>query len=115
MRTLTQSGLPTMFSRHLAVRSARNARALRTSQALAARADRPKDTKGLKPKILDDKPPADEDLAEDAKKHNEELSHRAEQAHEKLDGGKQDKTHKGMFNGGLSHQATFLLVVGYIG
>jgi hypothetical protein len=94
-----------MFSRHLIVRNARNvrdvrnARALSTSQALA-KADRPKDAKGLNPKILDDKPPKEEELSEDAKKHNHEMSQRAEQAHEKLEQDTEpEKAPKGMFSG----------------
>jgi hypothetical protein len=44
--------------------------------------DRPKSTKGLKPKILDEKLPVE---TEDVRKHNEELSHRADGPLEHVD------------------------------
>jgi hypothetical protein len=38
--------------------------------------DRPKTVKGLRPAILDESPPKEEDQSEDVKKHNEDLSKR---------------------------------------
>jgi hypothetical protein len=46
------------------------------------REDRPKSTKGLKPKILDENPPKEEEQSEDVRKHNEDLANRAERATE---------------------------------
>jgi hypothetical protein len=42
--------------------------------------DRPKSVKGLKPAILDEEPPKEEDQSEDVKRHNADLSKRADRA-----------------------------------
>jgi hypothetical protein len=42
---------------------------------------KPKSTKGLKPKILDESPPAESEEPEDVKEHNKDMSNRHEKAH----------------------------------
>jgi len=44
----------------------------------------PKDTKGLKPTILNESPPAPEDESEDVKKHNEDMAKRHDKPHEQI-------------------------------
>jgi hypothetical protein len=49
-----------------------------------ARDDRPKSTKGLKPKILSENPPPLEEQSEEVKQHNKEMDERAERAETKI-------------------------------
>jgi len=46
--------------------------------------DRPKSTKGLKPKILDQNPPVGEEQSEEVRKHNEDMANRAERSAEQI-------------------------------
>lgn len=55
-----------------------------STMARRMKEDRPKDTKGVEPKILKESPPPEKDQPEDVKKHNEQMDQRAEQAHEKV-------------------------------
>ena len=51
-----------------------------------ARDDRPKSTKGLKPKILNENPPTDPaEQSEEVKQHNREMDERAERANAKIE------------------------------
>jgi hypothetical protein len=52
--------------------------------AAASTQQKPKSTEGLSPKILNESPPTADEQPGDVKKHNEELDHRAERAHEKV-------------------------------
>jgi hypothetical protein len=45
---------------------------------------KPKSTKGLKPKILDESPPAEAEEPEGVKKHNKEMENRHEKAHAQI-------------------------------
>jgi len=47
--------------------------------------DRPKSTKGLQPKILNENPPTDDKQNNDVKKHNQEMSSRAERSIETIE------------------------------
>ena len=51
----------------------------------------PSEVKGAKPKILNDNPPAAGEESEDVKKHNKDMSNRAEQAHERVSNEEADK------------------------
>jgi hypothetical protein len=42
--------------------------------------ERPTSTKGLKPKILDDSPPAGDEQSEEVRQHNKEMEDRADRA-----------------------------------
>jgi len=77
---------------------------------------RPKSTKGLSPKILNDSPPPEDKAPEDVKKHNEELRHRAERAHEKVSNGdaEKDKVGKGFWSGEFALGAVVYATVGAI-
>ncbi|KAH7380044.1 hypothetical protein BKA66DRAFT_465589 [Pyrenochaeta sp. MPI-SDFR-AT-0127] len=45
---------------------------------------KPSEVEGAKPKILNENPPSGEEQSHDVKKHNKEMSNRAEQAHAKV-------------------------------
>jgi hypothetical protein len=49
-----------------------------------ARDDRPKSTKGLKPKILSENPPPLEEQSEEVKQHNREMDERTDRAAAKI-------------------------------
>lgn len=48
--------------------------------------DRPKSTEGLKPKILDEQAPSDDEVGEDVKEHNRKMEGRSDRAHEQIEG-----------------------------
>lgn len=54
-------------------------RFLSISQSLSSE-DRPKSTKGLQPKILNENPPTGEEQSEDVKQHNKEMEQMADKA-----------------------------------
>lgn len=65
---------------------------------------KPKSTEGLSPKIYNESPPSKNDEPEEVKKHNEELEHRSERAHERVDNKdtEKDKVGKGFWKGELA-------------
>jgi hypothetical protein len=66
---------------------------------------RPKSAEGLKPKILDEKPPKGEEESNDVKQHNKEFSQRAERAHEgfKNEEAEKDKVSSKYWSGESRH------------
>lgn len=51
--------------------------------------DRPKSTEGLKPKILDEQAPKDDEVSEEVKEHNRDMEGRSDRAHEQIEGEEQ--------------------------
>ncbi|TID25119.1 Actin-like protein [Venturia nashicola] len=64
---------------------ARQFRQYSTERDMVAK-DRPKSTKGLKPKILDEKAPSDDEVDDDVKSHNRDMEGRSDRAHEQIEG-----------------------------
>jgi hypothetical protein len=64
---------------------------------------KPRTTEGLKPKILDESPPAKEEESEDVRKHNEDMGKRHEKAHEQIpnEAAEKDKVGPGFWTGML--------------
>jgi hypothetical protein len=54
------------------------------TSATANAEERPTSTKGLKPKILDTRPPTEEEQSEEVKQHNREMAERADRAVSKI-------------------------------
>jgi hypothetical protein len=76
---------------------------LRSMWADQKQESKPRDTKGLKPTILNESPPAKEDESEDVKKHNEDMANRHEKAHEQIknEDAEKDKVGPGFWTGML--------------
>jgi hypothetical protein len=66
------------FSTHSA-----SARSFSTVRSLRAK-DKPKSTEGLRPKILDESPPSEQEASEDVKEHNRDMDNRSEKAFESV-------------------------------
>ena len=64
----------------------------------AEKTEQKKSTEGLKPKILDQNPPAGEEQNEEVRKHNEEMARRAEKSVEQIDNEDAPKDSEGAIN-----------------
>lgn len=74
---------------------------------------KPKSTKGLSPKILNEGPPP-ENASEDVKKHNEELEHRADRVHERMrtEDVEKERVDKEFWSGEFIQEAVIYTTVG---
>lgn len=71
--------------------------------------DRPKSTKGLKPKIHNEQAPKDHEQSEDVKEHNQDMEERSDRAHEQIQGKEKvdPKFWSGEFSSGFTGRYVF--------